>query len=617
MRRVPPSEVPKGTVRVKTVPKEDWVECILDHDGDLSNIEILEFKVRWEGYGSEDDEWLYYSQVRDLKALDEYLALHPELQGIEDAWAAYSNKHTKKSRGSRGRSSGGRSITSRRDSEGFPYPVDSRVISETGKVGVITCLIPKGGRRLVQFDDGQEQWFRYKNLRLWTSGDINGVESASDNQPKIVIDELEPKFSNKSEVVTREIEVMFNDPESSPAKTIEDVSAVSKRRESRLKEGFPCEVCGKVLRSAQALKYHYDHVCTWDGPAHSKRKSPRSRVTATTVHHIVDEAVADSPISESIVKRHNLVAEALGSLEHDDSKTPIKSVDEIAVSTGKRKRGRSASKDQKLKSERDEDVVVLSPVPTRRPRGRPRKRMTTDSDVANQTGGESITDHRVPIGIESDGFRRALSNAFAGNQSDEIRSPMNRDPLSIEGRNERRRGRGRKVISLGSKDEINENLSHFVDTETKGKTSIATEMSSSDVNDISSTIGVSPRNRAGTRIKSSWKEGERRRSSRNKGDSPSVAHPMQPVGDGSDHDITMLDIPVSRKRKRTTSEGSSVVPQSAPFEKKKGDSSERYYAPTLGDTTIICIIIGLKLPVKDRRHQRNYEPESVTLKAPL
>lgn len=40
----------------------------------------LEFRVRWEGYADEDDTWLPYRNVRDLAALDVYLANHPGLK---------------------------------------------------------------------------------------------------------------------------------------------------------------------------------------------------------------------------------------------------------------------------------------------------------------------------------------------------------------------------------------------------------------------------------------------------------------------------------------------------------------------------------------------------------
>jgi hypothetical protein len=58
---------------------DEWkVEAIVEHVG--SNKRNLQFRVRWEGFGHEDDTWLPYADVRDLQALDAYGREHPELR---------------------------------------------------------------------------------------------------------------------------------------------------------------------------------------------------------------------------------------------------------------------------------------------------------------------------------------------------------------------------------------------------------------------------------------------------------------------------------------------------------------------------------------------------------
>jgi hypothetical protein len=54
------------------------VESIVEHSGKKKK--ELKFRVRWVGYGVEDDSWLPYSDVKDLEALDVYLKTHPELR---------------------------------------------------------------------------------------------------------------------------------------------------------------------------------------------------------------------------------------------------------------------------------------------------------------------------------------------------------------------------------------------------------------------------------------------------------------------------------------------------------------------------------------------------------
>eukprot|EP00762_Andalucia_godoyi_P008723 ANDGO_04722.mRNA.1 Retrovirus-related Pol polyprotein from transposon 17.6 len=57
---------------------EYQVECLVEHRGKKKK--DVEFRVRWKGYSNEDDSWLPYKEVRDLEALDAYLALHPGLK---------------------------------------------------------------------------------------------------------------------------------------------------------------------------------------------------------------------------------------------------------------------------------------------------------------------------------------------------------------------------------------------------------------------------------------------------------------------------------------------------------------------------------------------------------
>jgi hypothetical protein len=56
------------------------VEEIIDHRGNPRRRADMQFRVRWLGYGPEEDLWLPYREVRELEALDRYAATHPELR---------------------------------------------------------------------------------------------------------------------------------------------------------------------------------------------------------------------------------------------------------------------------------------------------------------------------------------------------------------------------------------------------------------------------------------------------------------------------------------------------------------------------------------------------------
>jgi hypothetical protein len=56
------------------------VEMILLHVGSHTNKKSLKFLIRWKGYDAAHDSWLTYAECKELKALDEYCKLHPDLQ---------------------------------------------------------------------------------------------------------------------------------------------------------------------------------------------------------------------------------------------------------------------------------------------------------------------------------------------------------------------------------------------------------------------------------------------------------------------------------------------------------------------------------------------------------
>ena len=53
--------------------QEFFVERILAHEGNLNKVSSLRFKVRWTGYGAEDDTWEPWKNLRDTDQLHAYL----------------------------------------------------------------------------------------------------------------------------------------------------------------------------------------------------------------------------------------------------------------------------------------------------------------------------------------------------------------------------------------------------------------------------------------------------------------------------------------------------------------------------------------------------------------
>jgi hypothetical protein len=66
-------------IKVAEIDKDEYaVEQILEHRG--TSKKTLQFKVRWMGYGEEEDSWIGFKDAKDLEALDVYLKTHPELR---------------------------------------------------------------------------------------------------------------------------------------------------------------------------------------------------------------------------------------------------------------------------------------------------------------------------------------------------------------------------------------------------------------------------------------------------------------------------------------------------------------------------------------------------------
>jgi hypothetical protein len=56
-----------------------FVDSIVDHRGDTSRKTKTEFKVRWKGFGPEQDTWEPYAHVRDTIALEQYIQAHTDI----------------------------------------------------------------------------------------------------------------------------------------------------------------------------------------------------------------------------------------------------------------------------------------------------------------------------------------------------------------------------------------------------------------------------------------------------------------------------------------------------------------------------------------------------------
>jgi hypothetical protein len=59
---------------------EYYVERILEYTGEPKRRRTLRFRVRFAGQGELEDEWLPWREVKELEALDAFIAEHPELE---------------------------------------------------------------------------------------------------------------------------------------------------------------------------------------------------------------------------------------------------------------------------------------------------------------------------------------------------------------------------------------------------------------------------------------------------------------------------------------------------------------------------------------------------------
>ena len=78
--KVSPSVLPYELIEWAAIDKDEFlVEGIIEHRGSGKSGDPLEFRIRWEGYGPEEDTWLPYREVKDLEALDEYESRVPDV----------------------------------------------------------------------------------------------------------------------------------------------------------------------------------------------------------------------------------------------------------------------------------------------------------------------------------------------------------------------------------------------------------------------------------------------------------------------------------------------------------------------------------------------------------
>ncbi len=78
LRAYDPSRTDSPLNIIATDDDSYLVEAIVDHRLGTTKTKH-QFRVRWDGYLPEDDQWLDYPAVKDLEALDEYVSSHPEL----------------------------------------------------------------------------------------------------------------------------------------------------------------------------------------------------------------------------------------------------------------------------------------------------------------------------------------------------------------------------------------------------------------------------------------------------------------------------------------------------------------------------------------------------------
>jgi hypothetical protein len=75
-----PDVQPEELLELAAVDKEEFVvEEIVDHRGTGKSGDPLEFRIRWAGWGPEDDTWEPYRQVKELEALDRYEQRFPNV----------------------------------------------------------------------------------------------------------------------------------------------------------------------------------------------------------------------------------------------------------------------------------------------------------------------------------------------------------------------------------------------------------------------------------------------------------------------------------------------------------------------------------------------------------
>jgi hypothetical protein len=75
-----PDVNPEELLEWASTDKDEFVvEDIVEHRGTGKSGNPLEFRVRWKGYGPEEDTWLNYRSVNQLEALDRYERRFPDL----------------------------------------------------------------------------------------------------------------------------------------------------------------------------------------------------------------------------------------------------------------------------------------------------------------------------------------------------------------------------------------------------------------------------------------------------------------------------------------------------------------------------------------------------------